>query len=133
MDPLRTSLLDLHFELRDLDVPLTVGGGFGLFLKRIHLETQRRRTLFGELPEPRATNDVDVFFWVDLLADRASTAALVDAIRRLGYVPVQAAEYFQWKRPIQVGGATQEIKLNALVGPLGERKGRLQVKPPRVR
>jgi len=32
MDPLRTSLLNLLYELRDRDVPLTIGGGFGLFL-----------------------------------------------------------------------------------------------------
>ena len=49
------------------------------------------RTLFAELPEPRATNDIDVFLRADLLADRASIAALVDAIRRLGYVPVETA------------------------------------------
>jgi hypothetical protein len=133
MDPLRTCLLDLLYELRDRNVPLTIGGGFGLFLKRQHLAERWERTLFTELPEPRATNDIDVFFRADLLTDRASTAALVDAIRRLGYVPVETAEFFQWKRPIQVGGVTQEVKLDALVGPLGDRQGKLQVKPPRVR
>jgi hypothetical protein len=133
MDPLRTCLLDLLYELRDQDVPLTVGGGFGLFLKRQHLAGRRERTLFAELPEPRATNDIDVFFRADLLMDRASIAALVEAIRRLGYVPVEEAKYFQWKRPVVVGGVAQEVKLDALVGPLGDRRGKLQVNPPRVR
>jgi hypothetical protein len=32
-----------------------------------------------------------------------------------------------------VGGVTQEVKLDALVGPLGDRRGKLQVTPPRVR
>ena len=58
MDPLRTCLLDLLYELRDQNVPLTVGGGFGLFLKRMHLAERATRTLFAELPEPRATNDI---------------------------------------------------------------------------
>jgi hypothetical protein len=133
MDPLRVCLLDLLYELRDKDIPLTIGGGFGLFLKRQYLAARHERTLFGELPEPRATNDIDVFLRVDLLTDRASTAALVDAIVRLGYVPVEEARYFQWKRPVLVGGVTQEVKLDALVGPLGDRRTKLQVNPPRVR
>jgi hypothetical protein len=133
MDPLRTCLLDLLYELRDQDVPLTIGGGFGLFLKRQHLTEIGARTLFVELPEPRATNDIDIFFRVDLLTDRASTAALVAAIRRLGYVPVEEAKYFQWKRPVLVGRVIQEVKLDALVGPLGDRRTQLQVSSPRVR
>ena len=133
MDPLRACLLDLLYELRDEDIPLTVGGGFGLFLKRQDLAERHERTLFVELPEPRATNDIDVFLRADLLTDRASTATLVAAIVRLGYVPVEEARYFQWKRPVVVGGVTQEVKLDALVGPLGDRRAKLQVNPPRVR
>ena len=30
MDPLTANLLDLLVELRELPVPLTIGGGFGL-------------------------------------------------------------------------------------------------------
>lgn len=133
MDPLRTCLLDLLHELREKGIPLTVGGGFGLFLKRQHLIERGLPTLLAKLPEPRATNDIDVFFRVDLLADAASTAALVEAIRRLGYVPVEEAKYFQWIRSIQVGGIAQEVKLDALVGPLGEKRAKLQVSSPRVR
>ncbi len=133
MDPLRTCLLDLLYEVREANIPLTVGGGFGLFLKRMHLIERGERTLFTELPEPRATNDIDVFFRVDLLTNAESTEALVAAIRRLGYVPVEEAKYFQWKRPIQVGGTAMEVKLDALVGPLGDRRSELQVTPPRVR
>jgi hypothetical protein len=133
MDPLRTSLLDLLYELRDQNTPLTVGGGFGLFLKRMHLVDQGTRTLFAELPAPRATNDIDVYLRVDLLTDAARTGALVAAIHRLGYVPVEGAKYLQWRRAIIVGGVTQEVKLDALVGPLGEGRKKLQVNPPRVR
>jgi hypothetical protein len=133
MDPLNTSLLDLHYELRDQDVRLTVGGGFGLFLKRQHVTATGARTLFAELPEPRATNDIDVFFRTELLTDATRTQALVAAIQRLGYTPVDEAKYFQWKRMIDVGGVAQEVKLDALVGPLGERRSKLQVHPPRVR
>ncbi len=133
MDPLRTSLLDLLYELRDQNIPLIVGGGFGLFLKRQHLTERQERTLFSALPDPRATNDIDIFFRADLLTDHASTTLLVEAIRRLGYVPIEKAKYFQWKRPVVVGGVIQEIKLDALVGPLGNQRAKLRVTPPRVR
>jgi hypothetical protein len=133
MDPLRTSLLDLLHELRDQNMPLTVGGGFGLFLKRMHLIDRGTRTLFDELPAPRATNDIDVFLRVDVLTDATRTEALVSALLRLGYVAVAEAKYFQWKRDIEVGGVTQEVKLDALVGPLGASIAKLQVNPPRVR
>lgn len=133
MDPLRTSLLDLHYELRDEGMPLTVGGGLGLFLKRMHLIDRQTRTMFTELPEPRATNDIDLYLRVDVLASHARTEALVAAIRRLGYEPVEEAKYLQWKRPVTVGGTTQEVKLDILVGPLGEKRAQLQVNPPRVR
>ncbi|GAC1334018.1 MAG: hypothetical protein NVSMB14_01020 [Isosphaeraceae bacterium] len=135
MDPLVSSLLDLLYELRlrEKDIPITVGGGFGLFLKRRDLVDRRVQTLFAELPEPRATNDIDVFFRVDLLTDRASTEALAEAIRRLGYVAVEEAKFYQWKRPIEVAGVMQEVKLDVLVGPLGERRTKLQVNQRRVR
>ncbi len=43
MDPLTTNLLDLLFELREHSVPVTIGGGFGLYLKRMRLDETRER------------------------------------------------------------------------------------------
>jgi hypothetical protein len=133
MDPLTQSLLDLLYELRNRDLPLTVGGGFGLFLKRIHLVETAQRTLFDRLPSPRATNDLDLFIRAEILASLAQTRELADAIRRLGYEPVEEAKFFQWKRLLDVGGMSQEVKIDLLVGPLGEFRNQLQVKSPRVR
>jgi hypothetical protein len=45
------------------------------------------------------------------------------------YAPPRASK---WKRPVAVGGAIQEVKLDALVGPPGDRGAELQVNPPRV-
>ena len=41
MDPLTANLLDLLFELREHPIPLTIGGGFGLYLKRMRLDQTR--------------------------------------------------------------------------------------------
>ena len=133
MDPLTQSLLDLLYELRDRDLPLTVGGGFGLFLKRTHLVGTDQRTLFDRLPSPRATNDLDLFIRAEILASLERTRELADAIRRLGYEPVEEAKYLQWKRHVDVGGVRQEVKIDLLVGPLGEFRDQLQVKSPRAR
>lgn len=61
MDPLLTSLLDLLREFDARNVPLIVGGGFGLYLKRRHLSRTGERTLLSSLPAVRSTNDIDMF------------------------------------------------------------------------
>ena len=71
MDPLTANLLDLLHELREHPVPLTIGGGFGLYLKRMRLDQTRERTLFSQLPMPRATNDLDLFVRADVLCNHA--------------------------------------------------------------
>src|ERR1700730_15588585 len=109
MDPLLASLLDLLHELEGRGVPITVGGGFGLYLKRQHLARTGERTLFDELPEPRSTNDLDLFLRAEVIADLARTRGVADAIRRLGYTVVEAVKFLQWKREITVGDVSQEV------------------------
>lgn len=133
LDPLKTNLLDLLFELRDQRIPLTIGGGFGLYLKRQYLDQIGQETLFKQLPESRATNDLDLFIRADILVDFNRTNSLAEAIHRLGYEVVKDAEYMQWRKEILVHGTSQEIKLDLLVGPLGDHRARLHVKSPRVR
>ncbi len=84
MDPLTANLLDLLFELREHPIPLTIGGGFGLYLKRMRLEQTRERTLFSQLPMPRATNDLDLFLRADVLCDLESMKIVAATLDRLG-------------------------------------------------
>lgn len=133
MDPLHRSLLDLLRELDGRGVPLTVGGGYGLYLKRAHLARTGQRTLFSELPDVRSTNDIDLFLRAEVLADLSRTKEVADAIKRLGCDVVEEAKYLQWKRPVVVAGVEQEVKLDVLVGPLGPYRGSMQVRPPRAR
>lgn len=59
LDVLQASILDLDYQLRNEDVPLTIGGGFGLYLRQGHLNQLTERTLFDRLPHQRSTNDID--------------------------------------------------------------------------
>ena len=133
MDPLTANLLDLLFELRDHPVPLTIGGGFGLYLKRMRLDQTRERTLFSQLPMPRATNDLDLFVRADVLCDLESMKAVAAALDRLGYAVVPDAKYMQWKKHFDLHGQDREIKVDLLVGPLGQFRERLHVKGVRAR
>jgi hypothetical protein len=128
-----TSLLDLHYELGRRGIPLTVGGGLGLYLKRMHIASRGERTLFDELPTPRATNDVDLFLRAKVLADAERAAAVADAIRALGYEAIPGAEYYQWLRTMALGGTPREVKLDLLVGPTGDVRSRLHGDSRRVR
>ncbi len=129
------SLLDLLHELEGQAVPIMVGGGFGLFLKQQHLTTTRQQMLFDQLPEPRATNDLDLFLRAEVLADLDRTRLVAKAIRGLGYTVVEEAKFLQWKRSVLVGSTPQpqEVKIDVLVGPLGGYRKKLHVKMPRVR
>jgi hypothetical protein len=133
MDQLLASLLDLLAELDRRGITLTVGGGFGLYLKRRHLEETKERTLFAELPELRSTNDLDLFLRAEVLASLDRSREVAEVIRSLGYVPVEQARFLQWKRSVRVGGLNQEVKIDVLVGPLGKYRGKCSVTKPRVR
>ena len=133
MDPLTANLLDLLFELREHPIPLTIGGGFGLYLKRMRLDQTRERTLFSQLPMPRATNDLDLFLRADVLCDLESMKIVAAALERLDYEVVPEAMYMQWKKHFDLQGQDREIKVDLLVGPLGQFRERLHVKGVRAR
>jgi len=61
MPGLQTALLDLLHEVRGTDVAVIIGGGYGIYLKTGHVQRLGKRTLFQEWPEPRSTNDLDLF------------------------------------------------------------------------
>ena len=132
-DPLKTSLLDLLYELRERPAPITVGGGFGLYLKRLSVINSGARTLFSQLPLPRTTNDLDLFVRAEVLCDLPIMKAVAAALQRLDYKPIESAKYMQCRKDIEVFGQKKEIKIDLLVGPLGEYREKLHLKPPRAR
>ncbi len=133
MDHMFAGLLDLLREFDARQLPLTVGGGYGLFLKRQHLTNTGERTLFDALPEARSTNDIDLFLRADIVAEAARLAAVSDAVTALRYQPIEDAKYLQWTRGVMIGGVEQPLKLDVLVGPLDRVRERVNADERRAR
>ena len=114
---LHTSLLDLLHEIEYTDIKLIIGGGFGIYLKADHVRQLGIRTLFHEWPEPRSTNDLDLFLRPELLIDSEKLKPLADAISKLGYQVVPGAEKYQFVKPGPQGVEAGSIKIDLLTGP----------------
>lgn len=128
---LKTTLLDLARAVEGDDIPLTIGGGFGLYLQQEALRETGARTLFDQLPEPRTTNDIDLFIRVEVLARPDAIQILQQRIEQSGFVPLESAKYFQWRKGVDT---PLEVKLDLLCGPLGLFSPQLHTNSlPRVR
>jgi hypothetical protein len=120
---LQTSLLDLLHEIEGSDVNIIIGGGFGIYLKVAHVAKEGRRTLLREWPEPRSTNDLDLFLRPELLIESEKLKPLADAIARLGYHVVSGAEKYQFIKPGLEDGDAGSVKIDILTGPRSRFKG----------
>jgi hypothetical protein len=132
---LKTSLLDLLHELGNQPMPLILAGGYGLYLKQVHLqETLSSPTLIpGDLwPAPRATEDLDVLLRTEVLVDADRMRSIRAALDRLGYVAIPEAKYMQFVKTL---GAGRFVKIDLLTGPLGTfaEDSRIKVDDRRVR
>lgn len=114
---LETSLLDLLHEMKGTEINLIIGGGFGIYLKINHVIQTGPRTLFGERPEPRSTNDLDLFLRPELLIESKKLKPLAKAITSLGYQVVRGAEKYQFIKPGPGGGVPGSVKIDILTGP----------------
>jgi hypothetical protein len=117
MPTLRTALLDLLYELRDTDIQLIIGGGYGIYLRTHHVLEKRQRTLLGVWPEARSTNDLDLFLRPELLTHSAKLKPLADAITRLKYKVVEGAKKFQFVKPGPGGTEAGSLKIDLLTAP----------------
>ena len=89
---LQTALLDLLQKVHDSEIRLIAGGGFGINLKTSHVRRSGMRTFLDQWPEPRSTNDLDLFLRPELLIESSKLRPLVSAITDLGYKVVPGAE-----------------------------------------
>jgi len=116
-DALRPVLLDFLYELREEELPLMIGGGYGLFLKQEHFaRSSYTRTLLPpkEWPQARATNDIDLLLRPEILVAPKHMATLRETLDRLAFEPVAGAEYYQFEKPLGPGRA---VRFDFLTGP----------------
>lgn len=116
-DLLRTSLLDLYNTLGSAARGILLGGGYGLYLKQVHLAHAGQRTLVQTQfwPSPRATQDLDLILSAELVADPESMGTIRAALDKLGYQVVAGAQYMQFTRTIATG---QKVKIDLLTAQL---------------
>lgn len=119
---LRTSLLDLLHALGDDAQGILLGGGYGLYLKQLHLAEAGVRTLISAdlWPAPRATQDLDLMLSAELVADARSMTAVRTALDKLNYKVIKGSEYLQFVRTIS---AMQFVKIDLLTAQLDVLKG----------
>lgn len=107
---LQTALLDLLQKVNDPGIRLIAGGGFGIYLKTDYVKRSGTRTLLDQWPEPRSTNDLDLFLRPELLIKSSKLKPLVSAITELGYKVVPGAEKYQFAKPGPAGTDVGGIK-----------------------
>ena len=120
---LQTALLDLLHEIEGTDIKFIIGGGLGIYLKTEHVRRLGVRTLFREWPEPRSTNDLDLYLRPELLIQSAKLKPLAEAIAKLGYQVVPGAAKYQFVKPGPGRIEPGSIKIDILTGPQSRFEG----------
>jgi hypothetical protein len=108
---LQAVLAELLFRLSTVQLPLIVGGGFGIYLRRRSIEQSRERTLLNVLPEARSTHDIDLFLRPELFVDSVRLVALKEALQEMGFKPVETAKFYQFVRADESGRFPVKIDL----------------------
>jgi hypothetical protein len=113
-DPLLSTLLDLLHELRSENIPLLLGGGYGLYLKQQQIQNSDATTLLATLPDLRITNDLDLFLKTEILANSARLLPLRTALDNLGFVVIPSAQNYQFARKFTQWGQEWDVKIDLL-------------------
>lgn len=133
-DLLQSNLLDLLYELEGSGIRITIGGGYGLYLKRQQIEMSKADTLLSFIPPARSTNDLDVFLQTEVIADLESAKLVSEALKRVGCIVVEASRNFQFVRSIQHNGQLNQIKFDLLTKmPIDQPEQQIEVKGIRVK
>ena len=78
-DVLGDELAELAVILKKIDIPLIVGGGYGLLLRQKYIEQSQLKTL-RDIPKSRSTDDIDIFLSMEFVADHDCMSALKEAL-----------------------------------------------------
>jgi hypothetical protein len=134
LSDLKIALLELLKQIDGSGIKLIVGGGFGIYLKSEHALDKGLRTLLNKWPEPRSTNDLDLFLRPELLIHPNELEPLQAALSKLDYEPVPGAAKYQFSNAGVSDPGSGIIKIDFLTGPrasfdhtsvrVGERRAR---------
>ena len=132
-DTLRTALVDLIRAVSAAGIRVFLGGGYGLYLKQIHLASTQQRTFLPveTWPRPRGTPDLDIFLPTEIVVDIKHMVRLREILDELGYKPDDRAKFMHFEKAVSQG----HVRVELLTGPIGRElfeKVRLN-KLPRVR
>ena len=129
-DAMGSALLDLDAALGGRP-RLLIGGGYGLYLKQVHLQSERTRTLVpGEQwPSARTTEDIDLFLRADVFADESSIRRIREALDETGFRVVEDAKWMKFFRAAQ----GTKVVLDVMTGPIYEGTSAVTVRGVRVR
>jgi hypothetical protein len=132
-DTLRAALVDLVRAASTQGITVFLGGGYGLYLKQIHLTSTQQRTFLPveAWPRPRGTPDLDIFLPTEIVVDLKHMVRLRKILDELDYKPVPTAKFMHFEKEVPQG----RVRVELLTGPIGSElleKVRLQ-KLPQVR
>ena len=130
-DPLTMTVLDLDSALGG-NADLLLAGGFGLYLKQLHLESTKARTLLpaSRWPRARTTEDIDIFLRAEIVADASQMAHYRAALDRLEFKVDAEAKWLKFRRSVK----GQNVVVDLMVGPMGDledatERNAIRVKP----
>jgi Nucleotidyl transferase AbiEii toxin, Type IV TA system len=125
-------LVELVEETSKVGIQLFLGGGYGLYLKQLHLMASATRTLLPReaWPRPRATADLDIFVPTEVIVALEQMVQLQKVLDRLGYQPLPDARFMHFDRAAPQG----KVRVELLTGPIpAELQGNVKISQPRVR
>lgn len=131
-DPMRDELIRLAPRMERIDIPLIVGGGYGLWLKDDHVRRHRIRTL-REVPQSRTTKDIDLFLSAEVIVDPARTQALRYVLDELEYKPNPGRENYQFVRTQEVAGFDHPLVIDLIASEPVAGRERVVTKDRRIR
>lgn len=131
-DTLRTALIDLVRAVSADGIRVFLGGGYGLYLKQVHLMETGQRTFLpiDAWPRPRGTPDLDIFLPTEIVVDLGNMVRLRNVLDELDYQPDPDARYMHFDKKLSQGS----VRVELLTGPIdSELRDKVQIKRPRVR
>ncbi len=126
-DPLLVHLIDIVSD--PAAEGLILAGGFGIRLKQAYLQNIQARTLIPNVPEARATLDLDFFLRISLFVQTERGKAVRALLDRLDYA--EHTPRWQFGKSLVVGDPERKVKVDLLARSPKEDEG-IHVKPPRV-